>query len=237
MISTEMFQYLHNSEEKISDVIMVHTSNSDVIAGTMAACTSLIRRFNARIHTYELEFNDISNEDEMIKFVADLAKIIKQERQEYNAEKIILNVSGGRKIQTIILSLYSPIFGIDEVYNIINKNIMNINENYEKIKDKIMMFTKDKNKNNEIYEKYEDEFDNIFYPSMENLYFLKVPVIRFPGEVLNRLKIILNSKFIEDNDITESELIAYKNSGFITYDKTRIYPTDLGNIIKSYLEY
>ncbi len=237
MVSTEMFQYLHNSDEKISDVIMVHTANSDVVSGTMAACTALVEKFNVRIHTFELEFNDISTEDEMIKFIEAIATIIKQERKEYNVEKIILNVSGGRKIQTIILSLYSPIFGIDEVYNIINRNIMNINENYEKVRDKIMNFGKDESLNREIYGKYRNEFDEIFYPSMENLYFLKVPVIRFPNEVLYRLKTILNSNFREDNDITESELLAYKNSGFITYDNTRIYLTGLGSIIKSYLEY
>ncbi len=237
MVSTEMFQYLYNSEEKISDVIMVYTANSAVISGTMAACASLLEKFNVRLHIFELEFNDISTEDEMIKFIEAISKIIKQEREEYNVEKIILNVSGGRKIQTIILSLYSPIFGIDEVYNIINKNITNINENYEKIRDKVMMFGKDENRNMEIYKKYRNELDEIFYPPMEDLYFLKVPVIRFPDEVLNRLRIILNSNFRDDNDITESELVAYKNSGFITYDRTRIYLTDLGNIIKSYLEY
>lgn len=237
MVSTEMFQYLDNSGENISDVIMVYTANSAVVSGTMAACTSLIRKFNARLHTYELEFNDISTEDEMIQFIDAISRIIKQEKEEYHVEKIILNVSGGRKIQTIILSLYSPIFGINEVYNIINKNIANINENYEKIRDKVMMFGEDENRNIEVYTKYQDEFNEIFYPSMEDLYFLKVPVIRFPDEVLNRLRMILNSGFREDNDITESELLAYKNSGFLTYDRTRIYLTDLGQIIKSYLEY
>ena len=67
MVSTEMFQYLHNSGENISDVIMVYTANSAVVSGTMAACTSLAEKFNARLHTYELEFNDISAEDEMIQ--------------------------------------------------------------------------------------------------------------------------------------------------------------------------
>ncbi|MFG1391028.1 CRISPR-associated protein Csx14 [Acidiplasma aeolicum] len=236
MVATEMYQYMNNSGENIADTIIVYTKNSYVKACAMAASTSLIKKFNAKVHEIELNFNDILNENDILTLISAMADIIKKEREKYNVKKIILNASGGRKIETIILSIYSSIFMVDEVYNIINKNIANINEKFEVIRDKINLFGDDENKNSEIYENNKRVIEEIFYPDLNDVYFLKVPIVRIPEDEINKLKIALNSTFIEDSNIEDFRLKAYKDSGFLTYDKSRIYNTEFGKIIKNFLK-
>lgn len=236
MVATEMYEYLNNSGEHISDILFVHTKNQFVKHGTFAAVASLASKYNAYVHLLELNFDDILDEKSMICFIKSLADKIKEEREKYGINKIIANVSGGRKIQTIITSMYSSIFKIDEVYNIINKDIANINEGYEKIRDKVEGFSGNEN-DIELYKKYDEIFDRVFYPDLQNIFFLKVPVVKIPDDGINRIKILLNSKLIEDTDFKDFELKSYRDSGFITYDKTRIYNTELGDILKSYLDY
>ena len=62
-------------------------------------------------------------------------------------------------------------------------------------------------------------------------------MVKIPDDGINRIKILLNSKLIEDTDFKDFELKSYRDSGFITYDKKRIYNTELGDILKSYLDY
>ncbi|AAT42641.1 CRISPR-associated protein Csx14 [Picrophilus oshimae] len=236
MVATEMYQYLKNLGENITDTIIIYTKNSYVMSAAMAASTSLRKKFNANVHEIRLNFDDILNDDDILTLIGTLADIIKNERERYSVEKIILNASGGRKIETIILSIYSSIFMIDEVYNIINKNVANINEKFEIIRDKINLFNDDKNKNSIIYENNKTEIEKIFYPDLNDVYFLKVPIVRIPPDEINKLKMALNSKFIEDSTLEDFRLKAYRDSGFLTYDKTRIYNTRLGDIIKEFLQ-
>ncbi len=233
MVATEMYAYLKN--EHINDIILLYTSNKYVEAGTMAAKASLENNFGVNVHLSKLKFEDILGRNELIMFIDQLAKIIKTERENYNIDKIIINVSGGRKIETIILSIYSSIFGFDEVYNIINKNIQNYNEKYEMIRDKILEFNGTSN-DSELYKKYQHLIDPIFYPDMNDLYFLRVPVVKLPEDEINKIKTALSSTMIEDSELEDYRLNAYRDSGFITYDKTRIYITELGKIILDYMK-
>lgn len=232
MVATEMYSYLKN--ENISDVLLITTKNENVMAGAFAVKESLEYKYKAHVHLLALNIDDITNDNDVIYFIKEISIQIKKEINNYGIGKIIVNVSGGRKIQTIVFSLYASLFNIDEVYNIINKNVQNYNENYEKIKCKIMEFNE--NNSHELYQKYKEEIDHIFYPDMNLLYFLKVPVIRFTRQEINKIKQVLNSNFIEDAQIYEDELKVYENSGFITYDRSRIYKTELGQIISDYLE-
>lgn len=46
----------------------------------------------------------------------------------------------------------------------------------------------------------------------------------------------LTSKSIEDSDLPDYKLKAYRDSGFITFDITTIYRTELGDIILTYIQ-
>ncbi len=232
MVATEMYNYLQDCD--IKDVILICTDNKYVMQGAIVVKASLEFHFNVHVHILRLEMEDINDNKDINSFLDQLSSTVKMEKNKFKTEKIIANVSGGRKIQTIVLSMYASIFDIDAVYNIINKDIQNYNQEYEKIKDKILEFNTD---NADIlYNKYKDILDPILYPSMEKLNFLKVPVINMSRTEINDLKTVLNSSFIEDLPFGDDLLKSYYKSGFITYDKTRIYRTALGEIVLNYLQ-
>jgi CRISPR-associated Csx14 family protein len=232
MVATEMYEYLKN--DNISDVMLIHTSDKNVMSGTYAVKASLEEKFHARVHTLDLGFEDITEDEDLDGFIEKISVNVKRERESYNINNIIINLSGGRKIQTMALSIYAGIFGFNEVYNIINHDIQNYNERYELIKDKINEFNC-KNYMSK-YNEYKKEIEDVFYPGMEKLSFLKVPVIKFPQDEINRIKIALNTKYIEGSDLEDYRLNAYRQSGLLTYDNSRIYNTTRGDIIKKYLE-
>ncbi|BAB59248.1 hypothetical protein [Thermoplasma volcanium GSS1] len=231
MVATEMYEYL---KDEISDVILIYTDNKYVKAGTLAAKASLEDKFHAHVHLQKLDFDDIRSDNDMIKFIKVISETVKKEKYQFGTEKIIVNASGGRKIETIILSVYASIFSFDEVYNIINKSVTSYNEEYEKIKDKISEFDDENYKDK--YKEYKDLLDHVFYPDMNDLYFLKVPVVKLPKDEINNIKAALTSSSREYSDLADYKLKSYKDSGFITYDNSRIYRTELGDIILSYLE-
>ena len=231
MVATEMYEYL---KDEISDVILIYTDNAYVKNGTLAVKASLEDRFHAYVHLQKLNFDDIKTDNDMITFIKVISEIAKTEKEKFGIEKVIINASGGRKIETIILSIYASILSFDRVYNIINKNVQNYNEEYEKIRDKILQFNDENYK--EKYREYKDKIDPIFYPDMDNLYFLKVPVVKLPPDEINNIKTALTSNSIEYSDLLPYKLKSYRDSGFITYDSSRIYRTQMGEIILNYLQ-
>ncbi len=230
MVATEMYEYL---KDEISDVILIYTDNAYVKNGTLAVKASLEDKFHAHVHLQKLNFDDIKTDNDLIMFIKVISEIAKKEKEKFGIEKVIINASGGRKIETIILSIYASIFSFDRVYNIINKNVQNYNEEYEKIRDKILQFNDENYK--EKYSEYKDKIDPIFYPDMDNLYFLTVPVVKLPPDEINNIKTALTSNSIDDSDLSPYKLKSYRDSGFITYDSSRIYKTELGDIILNYI--
>lgn len=238
MIVTELYRYLRNVDQSLNDVIIIHTKNSEVIHGAKAAVASLLTNYdNVRVQLKELKTDDIENSEELNAFLETVIDLMIKERDEYKVDRFYLNVSGGRKIQTIALSIFAGILGISEVYNVIDKNVKNYNERWELVKMDIYEFenANDPTTLKAIYNKKRVEYDELFYPDPNILNFLKVPVLIMPVDEKNVLKKLIMGITLEDEDFSLAKLKAYQSSGLLTYDRYRTYKTELGGILLKYI--
>lgn len=238
MIVTELYRYLRNVDTALRDVIIFHTRNEEVIRGSKVAVASLLYHYeDVRVQLKELNTEDIQNTNELNGFLETVINSMMEERDKFKVDKFYLNATGGRKIQTIALSIFAGILGISEVYNIVDKNIKNVNEYWEYAKSRTEEFDKCQNADElkTVYNQNREEFDELFYPDPNVLNFMKVPVIVMPEDERNILKKLIMGVSMDDEDFVVSKLKAYQNSGLITYDRSRTYATELGNIILKYL--
>lgn len=231
MVATEMVNYIRNTDNTLRDVILMCTDNPNVLGGAYAATGALKDRYpDIRVHLVKLKSDDIYDESTLVSFLSDFVDTVIRERN-YGVDYLYLNVSGGRKIQTIILSLYAGIFGIDDVFNIFDPEVENYNMRYEEVKSDIINNFTENSDPLETYRSMKDRLESIFYPSLGKLIFLKVGVLKTPSDELVKLREALTGSDFTDGSLEDFRLEAYRKSGFITYDRSRTYPTDLGNVI------
>ena len=230
MVATEMVNYLRNTDDRLRDVILICTDYRTVIAGANAASSAIKDRYpDIRVHMVKLEIADIYDEASLLSFLSTFIDVTKTERS-YDVDTIYLNVSGGRKVQNIVLSLYAGILGIDQVYNVFDPDLENFNAKYEEVKSDIM----DRFSEGSSVERYREMkplIESIFYPSLSRLVFLKVGVMQMSQDERIKLKEALSGTDYTDGSIEDYSLKAYRNSGLITYDRTRTYATELGEVI------
>ena len=231
MVATEMVNYIRNTDDTLRDVILMCTNNPTVLSGAYAATGALNDRYpDMRVHLVRLGSEDIYDESTLLSFLSDFVDTVIRER-DYGVDYLYLNVSGGRKIQNIILSLYSGILGIDEVFNIFDPDVENYSIRYEEVKSDILKNFTGNSDPLSTYRSMKDRLDNIFYPSLGKLIFLNVGVLKMPSDELVKLREAITGTDFTDGSIEDYRLKAYRKSGFITYDRSRTYPTDLGSII------
>lgn len=238
MVASEMYRYLRNGDPALRDVVLVHTSNLNVRAGSKAATGAIMTRYpDAKVHWTELGNDDIISEADLLDFLSSVITTIARERDQFGVTKFYLNVSGGRKIQSIVLSMYAGLLRIGEVYNIIDTDVENYNSGYEMIKDVVQSFYPLSKLEDivDMYNRNSGTLDNIFFPDPARLSFLRVPVIEFPEDELNVIKTLIMGTSRDDTEIPDFKMKAYQRSGIIGYDRHRTWPTDLGKILLQYM--
>ncbi|MEM0133954.1 MAG: CRISPR-associated protein Csx14 [Thermoplasmatales archaeon] len=230
MVATEMVNYLRNIDDRLRDVILICTDHRTVVAGANAAASAIKDRYpGIRVHMVRLEFPDIHDESSLLSFLSAFIDVTKKERS-YDVDTIYLNVSGGRKVQNIVLSLYAGILGIDQVYNVFDPDLENFNARYEEVKSDVIDGFGDSS-SVERYREMKPLIESIFYPPLSRLVFLKVGVLQMSQDERIKLKEALSGTDFTDGSIEDYSLKAYRNSGLITYDRTRTYATELGEVI------
>ncbi|MHB1506466.1 MAG: CRISPR-associated protein Csx14 [Cuniculiplasma sp.] len=233
MVASEMFSYLRNTDENLNTTILMYTQNDSVKKGALIAKEALNYKYpKCRVIMKELCMNDIKDDASLVEFMSEFVNIINEEKNVYKVDKIYLNVSGGRKIQNIILSIYAGLFGIDSVYNVFDPSMQNVNERYEQIKFDIFKGLDEGLSPKEAFLLREQQILDLFFPPLGPLVFLEVNVIKFPEDEKRKLAEALNGVDYTDGHIENFRLKSYKNSGLITFDRTRTYPTNLGEVIK-----
>jgi CRISPR-associated protein Csx14 len=238
MVVTELYSYLRKTEPNLRDIIIFHTSDRNVVSGSKVAVAALLDHYeDARVQLVDIEVDDFNDQNDIESFLDKVVKTMAKERDEFKVTDFILNVSGGRKIQTIVLSLYAGILGISEVYNVIDHNFQSFNEYLELIRTDVDKFANltSLDEIKEEYAKKSDDYDSLFYPDFNAVTFIRVPVIQMPVDEKHILKKIIRGVPLEDEDVNEVKLKAYQKSGLITYDRSRTYGTDLGKILLSYI--
>ncbi len=233
MVSTEMFEYLHNVDKTLNDIVLLYTDNTSVTNGSLIAREALKFKYpQCRVTMESLDMDDIMDKNSLIEFLSKLISIINTEKQKYNVDRVYVNVSGGRKIQSIAISIYAGLLGIDSIYNVFDPSMQNVNERYEQIKYGLFEELKDNIDPREVFYGKKDEILDLFFPDLGPMVFFNIDILKFPEDERNMLKEALYGVDFTDGHIEDFRLKAYQKSGLITFDKSRTYPTDLGEVIR-----
>ncbi|MGC8726276.1 MAG: CRISPR-associated ring nuclease [Thermoplasmata archaeon] len=236
MVASEMVDFFKSGYNKnLKDVIIIMMDDERIKSGSYMAGSAIKSRYeDVFIHYKLLNLPDITNEKDINEFIDKIGEIIKKEKDEYSMDKIYANITGGRKIESVVLSNFSQLLGIDEVWVVLNPVVTNYNIEFEKILNELDNFKDDENV--EYYKQNKSKFDPIFYPDLSKLSFFEVTTIKLPLDDLMVLKQLLKGGInFKEMGISDYKRDAFVKSKLIGNNKKESNPTELGDIIYKYI--
>lgn len=227
MVASEIMDYLLKGDDSLRDVYLLHTTSDFVVRGTYACQSAIETRFpQIHVHLEGIPESDIFDDDSLVNYVSKLCNIIGDGRKRFGIGKFYLNATGGRKVQSMLLTLVASLVENTFLFNVVNTDIQNYNIAYEKVHDIIQDFSPENRR--EIYLRNRDKLDRVFFPKMENIFIINVPVIPIPKDFRAKIRNSIKGMDLEGGDVTDYEVEAMKVAGLITVDNSRTYATPLG---------
>jgi len=146
-----------------------------------------------RVHEVVLPFEDISTTEENLKFMSICAKVIKEERERYGCDRILLNVAGGRKNMCITLSLLGQLMAVDGVYHVVSRDVKVVNQLLEYLREDIRKIydAKSDEEKLKIYREKERFFNSLLFPSPNEFEIVRIPTLPYPRDYLQRILVSL----------------------------------------------
>uniref|UniRef100_A0A7C4WIY1 CRISPR-associated protein Csx14 n=1 Tax=Geoglobus ahangari TaxID=113653 RepID=A0A7C4WIY1_9EURY len=214
--------------EKISDLVLLTTENEEVKAGFELIRIGMSFRFpQTRIHEVVLPFEDVSTTEENLEFMSICAKVIREEREKYKCDRILLNVAGGRKNMCITLSLLGQLMAVDGVYHVVSRDVKVVNQLLESLREDIRRIyaTESYEEKLRIYREKERYFNNLLFPSPNEFEIVRIPTLPYPKEYLQRILVNL----VQNLDaLTLEEKLMLEKHGILERTGSRFYLSDYG---------
>ncbi len=214
--------------EHISDLVLLATQDEQVLAGCDLVRLGLQLRYpHVRIHEAYLPFDDITNDDENLKFMAIAARVIKEERDEYHCDRILLNVAGGRKNMCITLALLGQILNVDNVFHIVNHEVKLFNQNLERMRPTMMqLFRADSpDEKRQIYLDNQEMFDLILFPPKHEYDLIRIPTLPYPTSMISTL---LSRVVFDPYMLSEEDCTLLLRHGILERQGNNLYISDYG---------
>jgi len=240
-VVTEMVMHLNGLEGLyLTDVVILPTQDETVKAHTALARAALRHRYpRIRVHVRPLPFRDIESTEDNVEFMRIAARVIQEERRVHMCERVYLSIAGGRKDICTSLAIIGQLVGSDGVFHVINPDVKVINEQLERIRDKIFeLYHSPKSERDRVYERYRELFDSVMFPPIDRLRYIRIPVIPYPAEYLHRVVAILVRKtpvdVKEEDELGEMslhDLMALESAGIIRIAGGKVAPTEFGRLI------
>ena len=191
---TEFIDHFEQAGEKISDMVLLVTEERLVKEGAEVARIALKLKYpKVRVHKVFLPFEDTLTTEQNLEFMRIAARVIRDEREKYGAERIYLNVAGGRKNMCITLSLLAQMLGVEGVFHVVNRNYKEMNVNLERLRHEISQIYEAKSEEEKIriYKRNAERFDPLFFPPKNEYELIRIPTLPFPEEYLGEVLITL----------------------------------------------
>ncbi|MDO9539320.1 MAG: CRISPR-associated protein Csx14 [Methanocalculus sp.] len=176
--------------EPISDLVILATQDEFVLAGTKFLDAGLSLRYQwLRIHPVILPFDDVATDEETLRFMAEAAAIFREEREVHSCDTIYLNITGGRKNMSVVLTLVGQLLGADGVYSVVNPEIQHMNMLLERHRREIGMFAEVGSREEGIamYEENREVFDQILFPPRTSYKIVRIPTLPYPADHIGYL--------------------------------------------------
>lgn len=235
MVASEMVELFKKDYDKsLNDIILIVTNEKRIISGAYMVGSAIKNRYpQVSVHYEFLDLEDITEENNIYEFIDLIGQIIKREKEDFNVDKVYANISGGRKVESVILSNFSQMIGIDEVWIVLNKNIQNYNILFERNLDKLKYF--ENGENLDYYKQNQEDFDLLFFPNRSELSYFEIPSLKFSIDDIKLLKELLKGKNLEEFNVPDYKIDAFIKSNLLANNKKRSIPTPLGEVISKYI--
>lgn len=222
--------FIEGIGEKVDDLVILSTENEDVKAGFELIRVGLSLKYpKIRVHEVTLPFEDVNTTEDNLRFMSICAKVIREEREKYRCDKIILNIAGGRKNMCITLSLLGQLMGVDGVYHVISKDVGVVNQLLESLREDIRMIAKASKEEEKmrIYKDKEKYFKSLLFPNRRDYEIVRIPTLPYPKEYLARI-VTLTIQNIESLSNEEKRML--ESHGILERMGAKFRVTDYGRI-------
>lgn len=220
--------FIHGFTHRISDLVLLHTENPEVVKGLELIKLVLGEEYpGIRIHSVPLPFDDVSSTEDNLRFMRIAGKAIRDEREKYRVESVVLNVSGGRKNMCITLTLLGQLLGVDGVFHVVTRDVKIFNIMLERLREEISRIYSAKTREEKlrIYRSREQEFRDLLFPPKDEFEIVRIPTLPYPRGYLSRL---LNAVLSDLEMLSEEEREALAMHGVLEKTGRRYYLTDYG---------
>jgi CRISPR-associated protein Csx14 len=236
-VVTEFIQHVQESMfESVTDLTLIATREQVVLEGVELIKMAVKRRYSkVHIHVVELSFTDIASETDHLEFMKTCARILREQRDIYRADKVYLCVAGGRKDMCITLSLLAQYFGVNGVFHVIMPEVKAFSSELERMRYEINKLAEAENKDLYYQEKAE-RFDKLMYPPLKSYIVIRIPIIPIPQNIIYDVIKILKAKKVKrtDIDLPINFLKDLEASNIIRITSNFIYVEDVGyNVLKA----
>ncbi|MGB9622435.1 MAG: CRISPR-associated ring nuclease, partial [Candidatus Bathyarchaeia archaeon] len=228
---TEFVQYVEDGlGERISDLTIISTSDPHVVCCTDLAEQAVTDRYpHVRFHRHQLGFEDIDSQERLHEFMLDTARLLKDQVEKFQADKIYVNSAGGRKDALIALSTLCQFLPVSGIFHIVMPDVKTFNAELERARKDIEELGRAEDKR-AYYLSRKSLFEPLMYPHPSTYSVVKVPIIPFPPDTLQKIvKALSRSKTEVSSSGLERKYVKMLAAiGVITTDRKYIYPTDEG---------
>lgn len=226
-VVTEAVRYLAETEA-LKNVIIFATEDENVKAGVkMVKACMKVHYPKIRVFVRDVPFADITCDKDNWMIMKKVSDTIRNERNNYRVDEIVLNIAGGRKATSVSLGTVAGLLGVTVVLHIIHKDVKRYNLEQERLMHKIVKFL-DVNDEKSYYLEHAADFDSLMFPPPEDLNIIRIPIVPFPPDERALLRRLLKGIRFDEEFVEDYKLETYRRAGFITYDRLRTYPTEDG---------
>ncbi len=230
-VVTEFIQYLDLAESSLPDYLFLMTTNDkEVMEGAELIKTAMSLKYRkCRVNTISLPFPDLDRQERVWEFTRLAGKLLVDQRLKYNVRRVHVLISGGRKIMGIQLAMLCQIFPTSGVYHVVARDVRVASERLEAIRGLISELAKDSDKE-DFYREHSEEFDPVMWPPMSEYSVVKLPILPYPQEVLERLVRVLSSPRTRRKEaaVPEELLVMLWEGGLLQVVEGWIIPTEIG---------
>lgn len=215
-------------DERVTDLVLLATQDEQVLAGCEIVKLGLGSRYpQIRVHIELLPFDDISSDDENLRFMAIAARVIKKEREEFGCKRILLNVAGGRKNMCITLALLGQLLNVDGVYHIVNHEVKLFNQHLEHLRPTMMRLfrAEDEQQRLDLYNENREKFDYVLFPSRNKYDLIRIPTLPYPVSYISSL---LSRVVFDPYTLNGEDCSLLLHHGILERQGNNLYISDYG---------
>lgn len=229
---TSLLDYLARAnKDRIHDLVLLVTSRRLVRESAEIVYSAIEVNYpQTRVHIKDMDIDDTGDWDEQLIFMKVATDTIKEERLEHKVDNLYLNIAGGRKNMSVILTLLGQLYAVEGIFHVIHPGVQAFNEELERRRYEIGEHFASEDLT-AYYIKNRDVFDPLLFPPLGEYEVLKIPYLPYPPRTLYALKQLLVKDYplpVSEVDLEVEFLRLLERVGLILVRKDMVHATKTG---------